>query len=245
MCWRSLAISVLPVRSTASEIILTAIQAAQSAEAILRPPDFAWKRPLSCGPPLRSQVQCQASGSRPMRAGDGARRGPCERQLARHLEAAVGDEDDVVVAVDRGQQRGIVELALARIVAELEPRVRGDARAELLGRALQGGGERGVVGLGAFEQQDVAPFAGDEMLHAARRRAWRRSGSTCTISRAHSSRRSASSGAETLKARAGVPFSAAAAAGHGLAGRSSRNSAMPPSARAVGDRLGELVRATS
>ena len=54
------------VRKVACTTILTAIQAAQSVLSMCRPPVSFWKREFTCGAPLCSQVQCQATGSRSM-----------------------------------------------------------------------------------------------------------------------------------------------------------------------------------
>ena len=63
---RCLSKSAERVRKAACTTILTAIQAAQSALSMWRPPVSFWKREFTCGAPLCSQVQCQATGSRSM-----------------------------------------------------------------------------------------------------------------------------------------------------------------------------------
>jgi hypothetical protein len=61
---RCLAKSAERVRNVACTTILTAIHAAQSALAMWRPCVSFWKREFTCGAPLWSQVQCQATASR-------------------------------------------------------------------------------------------------------------------------------------------------------------------------------------
>ena len=89
------------------------------------------------------------------------------RKLAGEIEGVVGDEDHVVVAVERGEQQRIVLLALARIGAGLEIALGDDAGAEFLDRGLERPGHGGIGRRRTLQHQDVAPFARHEMLHEA------------------------------------------------------------------------------
>src|SRR5262245_29253950 len=60
-----------------------------------------------------------------------------KRHLAGKLESVVGDEDHVIVAGTGGEQQRIVQIALARISADLEGAVGYDAGAELLDGVLE------------------------------------------------------------------------------------------------------------
>ena len=67
---------------------------------------------------------------------DAAHERPRPNQVIRHgageIETVVGDEHRIEVAVDRAEQRGIVRLAVARVVAGLEMLVGDDARAKFV-----------------------------------------------------------------------------------------------------------------
>ena len=194
-----------------------------------RPPVSFWKRELTCGAPLCSQVQCQATGSRSMLPTTGRGAHGVVGHLAREIEGVVGDEHHVVVAVDGAEQRRIVLLALARIGARLEVlvarrcgrRISSPKRSNALVVAASAGSGPSSTSM-SRHLRETRYCTSASMLMA-------RLGSVCTISRAHSSRRSESSGAVTLNSSTSRPLTAAASGLNASAGASMRKKWMPRS----------------
>ena len=151
----------------------------------------------------------------PVAAQHGPRQHGAVRHLARELALRVEHHDGVVVAVG-SEQAHVAQVALARIVGQLERALGDRLDAEALGRALERGVQQAVAGSG--------PCSTSGRLHlrctsscaiASICIAWL--GRVCSRCGAHCAARRASSGAAALNRITSWP--AAAAAHGGDAGR--------------------------